>query len=69
MKNNLEDAIDDLRKHIPNTPEANGCLITLIKASASFGAQTAKEEIETEIQNLKAIIGLQESVLQAWKSL
>ena len=65
----LDDAITTLKELTADIPGIDSAITRLIRISALYGACEAKQELTKEIHDLKSIIGLQESVLNAWKQL
>lgn len=65
----LDESITALKELTADIPGIDSAITRLVRISALYGACEAKQELTKEIHDLKSIIGLQESILQAWKSI
>lgn len=65
----LDESITNLKELTADIPGIDSVIIGLVKTAALYGVCAAKQELTKEIHDLKSIIGLQESILQAWKQL
>lgn len=65
----LDAAITSLKELTADIPGIDSVIIGLVKTAALYGACEARQELTKEIHDLKSIIGLQESILNAWKQL